>query len=178
MRCPAITFSRGPLIKRLLSAKNTSARNCCIMFSALTCFLNFRTLSLKIIMDNVFQESGASGRPCKHIGRVLGPAASDLPIIAGGSYPPLWQKKKPSARTEAQRQRVRFGKEERTGCPHSLPPVGRNRSGMTIFICEGSNYVYPTQSKRKTPGLYRGLAADEGFEPSQTESESGVLPLH
>ena len=22
------------------------------------------------------------------------------------------------------------------------------------------------------------LAADEGFEPSQTESESGVLPLH
>ena len=24
----------------------------------------------------------------------------------------------------------------------------------------------------------RGVAADEGFEPSQTESESGVLPLH
>ena len=50
--------------------------------------------------------------------------------------------------------------------------------GDDNFICEGSNCVYPNLSKRKTPGFYRGLAADEGFEPSQTESESGVLPLH
>ena len=26
--------------------------------------------------------------------------------------------------------------------------------------------------------MTEGLAAGEGFEPSQTESESGVLPLH
>ena len=35
-------------------------------------------------------------------------------------------------------------------------------------------------NKNKNPvtGTVTGLAADEGFEPSQTESESGVLPLH
>ena len=33
--------------------------------------------------------------------------------------------------------------------------------------------------KRKPQGISLGvLAAEEGFEPSQTESESGVLPLH
>ena len=29
-----------------------------------------------------------------------------------------------------------------------------------------------------TSKLYLNLAAEEGFEPSQTESESAVLPLH
>ena len=35
--------------------------------------------------------------------------------------------------------------------------------------------------KKKTPVFFRKqvhLAEDEGFEPPQTESESGVLPLH
>ena len=36
------------------------------------------------------------------------------------------------------------------------------------------------EKSKKNPATTRvaGLAADEGFEPSQTESESGVLPLH
>lgn len=32
--------------------------------------------------------------------------------------------------------------------------------------------------KNPATTMVAGLAADEGFEPSQTESESGVLPLH
>ena len=42
----------------------------------------------------------------------------------------------------------------------------------------GSN---PYPGKIKTPSIRDGvfiLAEDEGFEPPQTESESGVLPLH
>ena len=32
--------------------------------------------------------------------------------------------------------------------------------------------------KHQGQNVLGALAADEGFEPSQTESESGVLPLH
>ena len=43
-------------------------------------------------------------------------------------------------------------------------------------FCEGSN---PRLQIKKSFGCRRSsLAAEEGFEPSQTESESGVLPLH
>ena len=43
-------------------------------------------------------------------------------------------------------------------------------------FCEGSN---PRLQIKKSFGCCRSsLAAEEGFEPSQTESESGVLPLH
>ena len=43
--------------------------------------------------------------------------------------------------------------------------------------------VFPMQKRKKVHRLlYHNLctnvAAEEGFEPSQTESESGVLPLH
>ena len=34
------------------------------------------------------------------------------------------------------------------------------------------------KNKHKKRPIFMGLAADEGFEPSRTESESGVLPLH
>lgn len=35
-------------------------------------------------------------------------------------------------------------------------------------------------NKKRSPSAFAEglLAGDEGFEPSQTESESGVLPLH
>ena len=39
----------------------------------------------------------------------------------------------------------------------------------------------PYNSNKKRPiakAIRRFLAEDEGFEPPQTESESGVLPLH
>ena len=45
----------------------------------------------------------------------------------------------------------------------------------------GSNYSNPCRLRKKTAvpnGTTVFLAAGEGFEPSQTESESGVLPLH
>ena len=38
-----------------------------------------------------------------------------------------------------------------------------------------SSFCKNKKTEDKSP---RFLAADEGFEPSQTESESGVLPLH
>ena len=44
-----------------------------------------------------------------------------------------------------------------------------------------SNYSNPCRLRKKTAvpnGTTVFLAAGEGFEPSQTESESGVLPLH
>ena len=47
--------------------------------------------------------------------------------------------------------------------------------------CEGSNPATTKIGKRKNLQLsleVSCLAGDEGFEPSQTESESGVLPLH
>ena len=40
----------------------------------------------------------------------------------------------------------------------------------------GSNPIH--RSKKETPEGASFLAEDEGFEPPQTESESGVLPLH
>lgn len=41
-------------------------------------------------------------------------------------------------------------------------------------MCKPINYFYAQKSH-----LYQdGLAAEEGFEPSQTEPESDVLPLH
>ena len=52
-------------------------------------------------------------------------------------------------------------------------PLRGNRSGMTFVRVR----IHLTQRK-KPPVFTEGLAADEGFEPSQTESESGVLPLH
>ena len=47
-----------------------------------------------------------------------------------------------------------------------------------IYGCGGSN---PNPNAKKSPIAYAigdFLAEDEGFEPPQTESESGVLPLH
>ena len=48
-----------------------------------------------------------------------------------------------------------------------------------------SKIYHPFRKERislKTPSLYHNegvfMAEDEGFEPPQTESESGVLPLH
>ena len=48
-----------------------------------------------------------------------------------------------------------------------------------------SKIYHPFREERislKTPSLYHNegvfMAEDEGFEPPQTESESGVLPLH
>ena len=39
--------------------------------------------------------------------------------------------------------------------------------------------ILPAAKKLTIPkGMVNFLAAGEGFEPSQTESESGVLPLH
>ena len=48
----------------------------------------------------------------------------------------------------------------------------------TVWIWIGSN-LYPNAKKSPTAkAVRRFLAEDEGFEPPQTESESGVLPLH
>ncbi len=42
----------------------------------------------------------------------------------------------------------------------------------------GSNPYSPNKKSRYPDGYLDFLAEDEGFEPPQTESESGVLPLH
>ena len=52
-----------------------------------------------------------------------------------------------------------------------------------ILVTPSGAFIFwaSTAGKKKTlkaDNSLEGLAADEGFEPSQTESESGVLPLH
>ena len=56
---------------------------------------------------------------------------------------------------------------------------GKQRSTRALYLI-GSNPIPNPLAKRKaTPyGVAFLLAEDEGFEPPQTESESGVLPLH
>ena len=56
-------------------------------------------------------------------------------------------------------------------------PLRGNRSGMTTVRVR-IPVDFASQKKKKPSAFAEGLAADEGFEPSQTESESGVLPLH
>ena len=61
-----------------------------------------------------------------------------------------------------------------------LPPSrpAASRCPLDICIQMGSN-PYPCNKKYGYPNGYPYfLAEDEGFEPPQTESESGVLPLH
>ena len=73
----------------------------------------------------------------------------------------------------------------------TCPPVRQQREYPTITV-----YGFPHVTGRSQPDIRPAgdasrenikssspngellLAADEGFEPSQTESESGVLPLH
>ena len=43
---------------------------------------------------------------------------------------------------------------------------------------ESAGGVSPKKSRREPYIVRADLAGDEGFEPPQTESESGVLPLH
>ena len=47
----------------------------------------------------------------------------------------------------------------------------RVKTTARASVNEQNNSLEPRSSREL-------LAADEGFEPSQTESESGVLPLH
>ena len=44
----------------------------------------------------------------------------------------------------------------------------------------GGRFIFlpKTKNKPEQSWLCSGMAAEEGFEPSQTESESVVLPLH
>ena len=42
----------------------------------------------------------------------------------------------------------------------------------------GSNFNPNAKKRLSAKAIRRFLAEDEGFEPPQTESESGVLPLH
>ena len=57
--------------------------------------------------------------------------------------------------------------------------TGVSRCPLGICTAMGSNPCPPTIIKSPTTFVVRLLMAeDEGFEPPQTESESGVLPLH
>ena len=47
-----------------------------------------------------------------------------------------------------------------------------------IMFVRFRNASLAHNKKIPLPRMTEGLAAGEGFEPSQTESESGVLPLH
>ena len=59
-------------------------------------------------------------------------------------------------------------------------PVGRALLHIRAGCCRGvAENGQQKQKNRSRQGRERfALAAEEGFEPSQTESESGVLPLH
>lgn len=58
--------------------------------------------------------------------------------------------------------------------PHSAWPLEASRLPF-----EGAGWAFPNNTKTARPiGRAVCLAAREGFEPSQTESESVVLPLH
>ncbi len=62
-----------------------------------------------------------------------------------------------------------FLRKSHGGC--DMPPAYRQEPPFESFS--------PATKKIITPvGVMIFLAAGEGFEPSQTESESGVLPLH
>ena len=60
------------------------------------------------------------------------------------------------------------------------PPAQAPGAAPGLNLCEGPNPYERTMAKRKDPQLLLRvfLAAGEGFEPSHTESESAVLPLH
>ena len=73
-----------------------------------------------------------------------------------------------------------------TECRPSLSPLadkgkrkGNKKSALEIQnilnIKSGENKKKPLDSEESRVNL---MAEDEGFEPPQTESESGVLPLH
>ena len=56
-------------------------------------------------------------------------------------------------------------------------PGKRNFNAVCTFPIRESGFTNNKKAKAKFPLLWL-LAGDEGFEPPQTESESGVLPLH
>ena len=60
--------------------------------------------------------------------------------------------------------------------PPSRPAASRCPPDICILI--GSNPVQYQKEKPHRLVWFFFLAEDEGFEPPQTESESGVLPLH
>ena len=77
-------------------------------------------------------------------------------------------------------------KTAQSGCKPSLSPSadkgkrkGKQKSASEIQnilnIKSGENKKKPLDSEESRVNL---MAEDEGFEPPQTESESGVLPLH
>ena len=123
-------------------------------------FLNVPTLSgVKTCM----------GRVREGIGYPLSYYLSEADI----SLHPLTAKKAPTFRSEPGWQRMKdslfCGKATAVArCPRHL---AKSRLSNPFL----------SHRQNKTAHLLGGLfvlAADEGFEPSQTESESGVLPLH
>ena len=66
--------------------------------------------------------------------------------------------------------------------PWILPRAKKVSTGHFFYLACGKAALFEslTSTKRKTTpyGVVFFLAEDEGFEPPQTESESGVLPLH
>ncbi len=61
-----------------------------------------------------------------------------------------------------------------------LPPSSRRQAALvrTAFNLFESLSLFSANKKDHPFGWSFLLAEDEGFEPPQTESESGVLPLH
>ena len=60
--------------------------------------------------------------------------------------------------------------------------VGKKSKKPPVFeLVAADGFESPTSANKKCRypnGYLHFLAEDEGFEPPQTESESGVLPLH
>ena len=60
-----------------------------------------------------------------------------------------------------------------------LPPFSRRQATVHRTVAFKSVRIPHHYKKSRYPDGYLDyLAEDEGFEPPQTESESGVLPLH
>jgi hypothetical protein len=72
------------------------------------------------------------------------------------------------------------GKTEKNGPPEAFCTVGAEKIGHRRYPApfrRKKACIRRAKKNRRRTSLRR-LAGDEGFEPPQTESESGVLPLH
>ena len=62
-----------------------------------------------------------------------------------------------------------------------VPLVGVERLELSASASRtqrATNCAIPRKKKEQQPKLLLSMVGEEGFEPSQTESESVVLPLH
>ena len=73
------------------------------------------------------------------------------------------------------------GKTEKNGPSETTCAFGASEMGLRRrkeWASGAKKHAFGVQIKNRRRTSLRRLAGDEGFEPPQTESESGVLPLH